>query len=238
MAARTAKKTTTSTAAKKTETAYQSPVEKYWALRLQTAKEAFEDNHYLVSIVQTLDEARRLVLDSIIPGLNPGSISFGGSHTVSASGLTADLIAQKDIPVINTVEYTIPPEELYERRRQALLVDLLFCSVNGATMDGKLVLLDGIGNRSAAVQFGPKNVVLFISRNKLVENLSDAMERTRTMAAPMNGLRLQRKTPCAKVGECMDCNSPERLCNAWTIMEKCPKKHRIHIVLINTDAGY
>lgn len=214
------------------------PVDAYWLLRLNTAKEAFEKNNYRVSIVDSPEAAKHLVLNKILPELKPRSLSFGGSRTVERSGLVHALLAQNSMSVINTVDYSLPPEEMLERRRQALLVDLFFASANAATMDGRLALLDGLGNRTAAVQFGPRNVVLFISRNKMVENIADAVERTRKIAAPMNAIRLNRKTPCANTGKCMDCKSPERICNTWTILEKCAFKDRIHLVLINADAGF
>ncbi len=214
------------------------PVEQFWSLRLKAAKEAFEDNNYHVHIAESLEDAKNLALKEIIPALKPGTITFGGSQTLAQCGLLAALREQKKIKIMDTADHTVPPDEMYELRRQALLADLIVTSVNAATMDGKLALLDGYGNRSAAVQFGPKKVLLLISRNKLVETVSDAIERTKAISAPMNAIRLSKKTPCAKTGECMDCKSPERICNAWTLMEKCTKRDRIHIILINQDAGF
>ncbi len=214
------------------------PVEQFWSLRLKAAKEAFEDNNYHVHIAESLEDAKNLALKEIIPACKPGTITFGGSQTLAQSGLLAALREQKKIKIMDTLDYTRPPEEMYELRRQALLADLMITSVNAATMDGKLALLDGFGNRSAAVQFGPKKVLLLISRNKLVETISEAIERTKVIAAPMNAMRLSKKTPCVKTGECMDCKSPDRICKVWTLMEKCTKKDRIHIILINQDAGF
>ena len=215
-----------------------SPVDQFWALRLKTAKNFFEDNGYLVSLADSLEEARDLALTAIIPAFKPETLAFGGSQTVAQSGLVEALLNQQKIRVLETLNTGQNPETLYEQRRQAMTADLHVTSVNAATVDGKLVLLDGTGNRSAAVQFGPKNVLLFISRNKVTENLGEALTRTKAIAAPMNAMRLDRKTPCAKTGECENCDSPQRICNAWTIMDKCTRKHRIHIVLINQDAGF
>ena len=215
-----------------------SPVDQYWAKRLEIAKQSFEENGYLVSLAASLEEARDLALTSIIPAFKPETLAFGGSMTVIESGLADALLQQKEIRVLETINTGQDPDVLYELRRQAITADLHITSVNAATMDGKLVLLDGFGNRSAAVQFGPKNVLLLISRNKLMDDLNDALTRTKTIAAPMNALRLAKKTPCTKTTECMNCNSPERICNTWTIMDKCTRKHRIHIVLINQNAGF
>ena len=53
-------------------------------------------------------------------------------------------------------------------------------------------------NRVAAITFGPKNVVLLVGRNKVVPDLEDAMFRIKNYAAPINAMRLDKKTPCVK----------------------------------------
>jgi hypothetical protein len=35
----------------------------------------------------------------------------------------------------------------------------------------------------------------------------------------------------------MDCSSPARICNVWTIHEKSYPKGRIKVILINQDLG-
>ena len=35
----------------------------------------------------------------------------------------------------------------------------------------------------------------------------------------------------------MDCSSPDRICNAWSIQEKSYPRHRIRVILINQDPG-
>jgi hypothetical protein len=90
----------------------------------------------------------------------------------------------------------------------------------------------------AALTFGPKQVLLFIGRNKIVPDREAAVVRIKKYAAPVNGMRLEKKTPCVKTGTCENCSSPERICNTWTITEKCFPKHRIKIVLINEEMGF
>ena len=80
-----------------------------------------------------------------------------------------------------------------ERRRQALLVDLFITGTNAVTETGQLVNLDATGNRVAGITFGPKNVMLFIGRNKIVPNLEEAMYRVKEYVAPVNSMRLERK---------------------------------------------
>jgi hypothetical protein len=101
-----------------------------------------------------------------------------------------------------------------------------------------LVNLDMIGNRVAGLTFGPKNVVVIVGRNKIVHSLEDAFLRVKEYAAPVNTMRLDKKTPCVKTGRCEDCKSPDRICNTWTITEKSFPKGRVKVVLVNADMGF
>ena len=76
-----------------------------------------------------------------------------------------------------------------------------------------------------------------VGRNKIVADLDAAIERIKDYAAPVNVMRLGKKTPCAKTGECVECKSPERICNSWTITQKSFPKGRIKVVLINENLG-
>jgi len=144
---------------------------------------------------------------------------------------------RQDITVLDTYDKNLSPEESYELRRRSLLVDLFITGTNAVTERGRLVNLDMIGNRVAAITFGPKNVILFIGRNKIVADVDEAIERIKVYAAPVNVMRLEKKTPCLKTGICQNCTSPERICNAWSISEKSFPKGRIKVILINEDLG-
>ena len=215
----------------------QDPIETYWQLRLDDLKTELEANHFEVFLAPNAEEARDIVLGEILPKVNPRSISWGGSMTVAATGLYDALKDRSDLEVIDTMDRTIPREESLERRRRALLVDLFITGTNAVTETGKLVNLDMIGNRVAGITFGPKNVALLLGRNKIVPDLDEAMYRIKDFAAPANAIRLDMKTPCAKTSVCEECQSPQRICNAWTITEKSFPKGRIKVVLINQDLG-
>ena len=105
-------------------------------------------------------------------------------------------------------------------------------------MDGKLVNLDATGNRVAAMCFGPEKVILAVGLNKVTPDLDSAMARVKHQAAPINAMRLNRATPCAETGQCLDCRSPDRLCNLWSIIEGQRFENRIHVKLVGEDLGY
>jgi hypothetical protein len=158
--------------------------------------------------------------------------------TLHASGIIEAVKQNPAIDVIETFAENIPWGELIERRRQALLTDLFFTGSNAVTETGQLVNLDMIGNRTGGITFGPRNVILLVGRNKIVPDLTAAMARIKAYAAPANAIRHPGlKTPCMKTACCMDCKSPDRICNTWTITEKSYPKGRISVVLINDDLG-
>ena len=214
------------------------PREVILAMRLEKTVEALKDKGYVVSVVGDVKAAADLVMEEILPARKGNLVSFGGSTTVVESGLYDRLKNAPDIAVLDTNDRTVALDVMIERRRQALLSDLFITSVNALTQDGKLLWLDGICNRTAAVQFGPKQVVLLVGRNKICADVEAGIERIKTLAAPANVVRLNRKTPCAKTGYCMDCKSPESVCTAWTLMRRCSPVGRIHLVLINEDLGF
>ncbi|MGE4192055.1 MAG: lactate utilization protein [Pseudodesulfovibrio sp.] len=214
------------------------PIDNYWKLGLDEVAERLADNGFDVYRADTLDQARAMVADEILPALKPRTVSFGGSGTLAASGVVDDLRASGEYEVLDTWDDSLSLEAKYELRRQALLVDCFFAGTNAITRDGQLVNLDMFGNRGGAITFGPRNVVLLVGRNKLVPDLQRAMERIKEYCAPVNTMRLNMKTPCVKTGYCMDCSSPQRICNVWTITEKSFPQGRIKIILINEDLGF
>lgn len=214
------------------------PVDHFWKIRLEAVKKALEDNNFEARVAESVSEARKIVLEELLPGTGAKSISWGGSLTFIGTGLYEALKGRGDMTVLDTYDRTIPPEENLERRRQALHVDLFFMGTNAVTEDGRLVNLDMIGNRVAALTFGPKRVIVLAGRNKVVCDLEDAMVRVKNYAAPVNAMRLDKKTPCAATSFCDECKSPDRICNTWTITEKSFPKGRVKVVLINEDLGF
>jgi L-lactate utilization protein LutB len=216
----------------------EKPAELYWSLRLEEVKSALEKNNFDVFIARDSETAKSIVESEIIPQLKPKSVSWGGSMTFMASGIYDSIKNSKDYEVIDTYDrkrYT--PEEVSERRRQALLTDLFITGTNAVTEAGHLVNLDMIGNRVGAITYGPRNVIILVGRNKIVSDLDDAMFRIKNFVAPVNAMRLDMKTPCVKSGRCADCKSPTRICNSWTVTEKSFPKGRIKVVIINQDMG-
>ena len=213
------------------------PIEHYSKIRLAELKKALVENNFEVFLADDAKEAKKIALGTIIPEIKPESISWGGSMTFTGSGLYDALKNYNEVKVIDTYDTSIPYEEMLERRRQALLTDLFITGTNAVTESGQLVNLDMIGNRIAALTFGPKFVIVMLGRNKIVKDVKAAMDRIKNYTAPANIMRLDKKTPCAATSYCEECKSPDRICNTWTITEKSFPKGRVKVILINENLG-
>ncbi len=131
--------------------------------------------------------------------------------------------------------------------REAFFADIFITGANAVTLDGKLVNIDGAGNRVAAMIFGPGKVILVAGVNKIVKDIDEALERIHRMAAPVNARRHYMKhhtegfidLPCVKTGSCAECRHEWRICNYTVIIDGAMPQHqgRINLVLVGEELG-
>ncbi len=181
---------------------------------IQICKENFVKNNFNFIVFNQIEEAKNIVLNKIIPKLNIKTASWGDSITVMETGIIEELIKSENIEFIQTFDKQVSREEIIQRRRDALGVDLFITGSNSLTKKGQLVNLDMVGNRIAPMIFGPKHVIIIVGKNKIVPNISEAMDRIRNYVAPKNAKRHHLKTPCVLTGKCTDCQDNNRICNA------------------------
>ncbi len=163
------------------------------------------------------------------------------ANSVVSSGGSVTLVETGVLDLLRSGRYVFLDRYKASDRRavelEAFKADFYLCSANAITMDGELVFMDGWGNRVAAVTYGPKNVILIVSANKIVEDLDAARERIRYIS-PMNAKRLSLSTPCAVTGVCQDCDSPQRICRHYHIINDSRNQPgRIKIILTIKEFG-
>ena len=183
----------------------------------------------------TAAQARDEIVEMIFQG---ATVFRCGSMTAVGMDLWEEIIKLPGVEVINPYQPGLSPEESLELRRKGMTADVMIASSNAITLDGKLVNLDGMGNRVAAMTFGPKKVILVVGMNKVAPDLDSAMARVKHYAGPVNAIRLGHNNPCVENGLCSDCKSPQRICNMWSIIEGHMIKGRIHIKLVGENLGY
>lgn len=210
-----------------------NPVKVHNDLLGVTVKTNLEKRGYEAYYCEDKEEALAKALE-IIPETDV--VSWGGSVSIAEIGLLEAI--KKRNKVIDR-ENGKTPEERAEIMRQGLLCDTFIMSTNAMSKNGELVNIDGNGNRVAALCYGPKQVVMIVGLNKVMGSLESAMARAREIAAPTNVQRFPKtNTPCAKLGVCMDCVSPECICAQIVITRKSRPAGRIKVILVGEDLGF
>ena len=176
-------------------------------------------------------------VDRILSMIPEGStVSWGGSATLEETGM---IKALKDAS-LNLIDRAAAsgPEEKKELQRRAFSADYYLMSTNAITLDGKLVNIDGNGNRAAALICGPDYVFIMAGMNKVAADTEAAVKKVHTDAAPPNAVRLNLSTPCSLTGVCKDCLSPDCICAHTVITRYNRIKGRIKVFLIGETLGF
>lgn len=197
-------------------------------------------NNYEVYYVNNKNEVIELI-SSIID--TNSIVSWGGSKTLEECGVYEYLKANNKC--LDRDENGVNRNEIM---RQALTCDYYISSTNAITEQGELYNVDGLGNRIAALAYGPEKVIIIAGINKIVENLAQAAIRVKTIAAPLNAARLNCDTYCKTNGKCVSllsndsylsqgCSSSSRICCEYLI-SGYQRRKRFTIILVNESLGY
>jgi hypothetical protein len=156
-------------------------------------------------------------------------------------------------------DWTKSHHERYSLQQRIFSANVFVTGTNAITLDGKLVNIDGLGNRVAPMIFGPNKVVVVVGANKIVPNVDEALRRIHEYAAPINAKRHAEKhsssaianiantignLPCAKTGICSYCHSENKICRITTIIDgwsplfHCPTaEHQPTIIIVGESLG-
>jgi hypothetical protein len=227
----------------------------YFPTLAEKAMKSLEKNNFSAHYYSTKDEAKAAIMGMIPEGC---SVGWGGSVTLYNMGILYDIYNSGKYECHNPFQGFVSDDQPYlaetvrnlegrrrmrELMRESLLVDVYLASTNAITLDGELVNIDGMGNRVAAMLFGPWKVIVVAGTNKIVSNMDAAMDRIKTMTAPMTAKMLGHHTPCATVGTCVPakgghCLHPHRICCGTVTINGQYDKDRIHVVLVGEDLGF
>jgi len=185
--------------------------------QLEKVAAALRWRGFEVTCCATGAEAKARVLEAASAATTIGQ---GGCASIKQLGIPEALEAMGKMP---------------ERKTE---VDLFLLSANALTMDGRIVNIDGNGNRVAASINGPKKVMYVVGRNKIVDGgIDDAIARIKRCACPPNARRLGKTTPCA-TGACADCDSAGRMCKVTVIFDRKPTGIAAEVVLVDEELGF
>lgn len=210
-----------------------TPRQKYYENTSKTLIKAFEKRSIEAHYCSTSAGAKEMVLSLMKEG---STVSWGGSMTLHDMSLF-EALEKGDYKLLDRSKAKDPGEAdmIYH---QALSADYYLMSSNAITLDGKLVNIDGNGNRLAALIYGPTHVIVVAGMNKVVLDEEAALKRVRNEASPINTVRLNKNTPCAHTGTCADCLSDDCICCQTVITRKSRVPGRIKVILVGESLGY
>ena len=196
--------------------------------------DALEKNNMLGFFVNNEVELLELI-GKLIP-IN-STVGCGDSVTLEQTGVF-DFLRNGNYCFLDKHRNGITKGEKNEMYIKNFSVNTFVTGTNAVTMDGKIFNIDGNGSRIAPIIYGPKQVIIIIGINKIVNNVDEAIERTRQIAAPLDAKRLKKETPCTKLNKCIDCKHEQRICNDFLLITGQFIKNRIKIIIVNKELGY
>lgn len=185
--------------------------------------------YYCETAREALEKALELIPENALVG-------WGGATSAEQIGLLNALRGEKYRAIDRDTAKS--PEERTEMMRQCLHTDWFITGANALSLDGEMVNVDGMGNRVAAIVYGPKNVLVIAGVNKIMDTLEDAMNRARTVAAPINKQRFGGDSPCCVTGSCADCLSDGCICNQILVTRNCRPGGRIQFIIVGEELGF
>lgn len=182
---------------------------------------------------ESKDAALAKALELIPEG---SSVGWGGSMSIDEIGLRRAIIDGNYAEIDRDAASS--PEEKTKLMHDILSCDYFITSCNALSEDGIIVNIDGVGNRVAAIAYGPAHVVIIAGINKVVHSVEDALSRARNEAAPINAQRFDINTPCKKTGACFDCKSPDTICCQFLVTRFSRETGRIKLILVGEELGF
>ncbi len=194
---------------------------------------ALKKHAFVAEYVENKEAAKERLLTLIKEGQTVG---IPGTASARETGIV-EALKERGNTLYDHWDPDLNPMQGIQVRKSQLTCDVLLTSANALTQTGMLYNKDGIGNRVASTIFGPGSVIFIVGKNKIVPDLAAAEERVKKIAAPARAKEMNLPLPCAKTGECTDCDSPARICRATVILERKPSMTQIRVIIVGEDLG-
>ena len=209
-----------------------TPKQMYYEKRAQILVKNLQSRHFDAYYCADKEEALKKALELIPEG---ASVGWGGAMSCEQIGLMNALHAGNYRAIDRSLAKS--PEEREQMMRSMLLADVFLTGANGLSLDGQMVNIDGMGNRVAAIVYGPGSVIVVAGMNKVEDTIEAAVTRARTVAAPSNNQRFDNDNPCSVTGTCGNCKNVSCICNQILITRHCRPAGRIKFILVGEDLG-
>lgn len=208
------------------------------------------------SLAKNNIEARFVVsVAEVVPTLSTlmkegESVAVGGSVTLDETGVLNHL-RNGSYVFYDRYKNGITKAELDEVFLKSFSVDTYLSSANALTEHGEIYCVDGRSNRVSAMLYGPKQVILVVSWDKIVPDLISAILRVKQIAAPANATRLSTGAYCTQNGKCINAGCDDRhlmalgsgacehtICSNYVVFSHQQIQGRMKILIVGESLGY
>ena len=206
------------------------PTKKYYEKRAKILVQNLQSRRFEAVYCENKEQALVQALAWIPEG---SSVGWGGATSAQQIGLLEAVHSD----AYRAIDRDLAPDRM-QAMRECLLADVFITGANALSLDGQMVNIDGMGNRVAAICYGPQSVIVIAGINKITDNVDDAMTRARSIAAPMNKQRFPTETPCMVTGSCANCKVPGCICNQIVVTRNCNPAGRIKVIVVGEELGF
>lgn len=142
---------------------------------------------FVPHVVDTVDQARKLVLD-LLPRNH--TVFTATSETLRLSGIAADIDESEGFRSVRRDAGDLGTD-VVARIRLGATPDVVVGSVHAVTEDGTLVVGSASGSQLAPYASGARQAIWVVGAQKVVPDLDTALRRIRTYSLPKEWQRLQ-----------------------------------------------
>jgi L-lactate utilization protein LutC len=157
--------------------------------RLEQTAEALRQRGFQVTIAESGDQARQLVLDALPEG---AEVHTGLSETLQQIGLTEVLEnSGRYDPVRTRLKQLDRETQGREMRKLGAAPDYVIGSAAAITDDGQIVVGSGSGSQLGAYAYAGGHVILVVGHQKLVRDVAEGLKRLQEYSLPREWDRMQ-----------------------------------------------
>ncbi|GAA2896924.1 hypothetical protein GCM10010517_61950 [Streptosporangium fragile] len=157
--------------------------------RLDRAASALRGNGYLVHLVDTAAEARKLVAD-LLPRDRP--VFTASSETLRLSGIAADVDESGEFQSVREQAGDLGGD-VDARIRLGATPEVVVGSVHAVTEGGSLLVASASGSQLAPYASGARKAIWVVGAQKVVPDLETGLRRIRGHSLPREWRRLNDK---------------------------------------------
>ena len=178
------------------------------------------------------------------------SVAVGGSVTLDETGVL-EYLRNGSYVFYDRYKKGISKEELDEVFLKSFSADTYLSSANALTEHGEVYCVDGRSNRVSAMLYGPKQVILVVSWDKIVPDIISAILRVKNIAAPANAKRLSTGAYCTESGKCINAGCDDKhlmalgagacghtICSNYVVFSHQQIQGRMKVLIVGESIGY